>query len=368
MPRLYGNVFIIFLLFSGNVYSNGGGVDCLRDQINSNGFEVEQNEDVVYENVFKMAKEFKVDVPSGLKLGPKTALAFCRLFGTSGENFKKSWPSNKSHFYMDSDNDVRSDLASYVGEAISKIIDNLRDEYKFEFALPVHLFVFHDKNSLKQALARHIDAQYIDNNFERLYRASCVGKAVCGFVIGSSLSIIVKEQVYVRDYGFEDMNSRDIAALKATLRHEMFHVMQLELAGFNLTDASTKNWLDLYGPMWLVEGSAMLFSDISMEDGGEIDEVALKSMIDWAYGQYGLSVDMFSSVMGYGDVDGIQQIHLYQAEIVSYMLRQTYGFNAIIAFYEDLGNGHGWEASFMKNFHHSYIELQNSSVDLINAL
>lgn len=205
------------------------------------------------------------------------------------------------------------------------------------------IFVFRDAGALTDAYARWFgitNAQHIDSI--RQQRLGGFTASGAGVTAEATYRVIF---IYTGSSGW-DSTSRPA---DLTLTHEYFHVVQNELLGrekSNQAQTTPPGQLRLYGPTWLMEGSAELVTWLA--DSGRTG-TSMASVRDRRIAETRSTIATLSSMetnAGFQTVPASYQMGLLATEF----LVQANGLSSLASYYSAIGQGTLWQTAFQQAF------------------
>lgn len=137
--------------------------------------------------------------------------------------------------------------------------------------------------------------------------------------------------------------------------HELFHVAQYQLVAPG-SNHDEDDFLENFGPAWLLEGSAQVFQDIRSEF---CTEQGMQFLINRA------SKDLtgIGSLVEYEQFRALQDGAYAVSHYAACILAQNRGIEGIVEFYNRLGEGERWRIAFQTAFGVDY----DAFVELVEA-
>jgi hypothetical protein len=149
--------------------------------------------------------------------------------------------------------------------------------------------------------------------------------------------------------------------------HELFHVLQNGLLGSANTFPRDQETVPPGGPTWLREGSAELagYTAIAEAGLGDLAQFRRDRISDMKLGSPGVALESVATQGGAGRNGGAPYSTGYVA--VDYLVQQR-GFDAIVDFYRQVGQGKTWQAAFESAFGRSIDAFYNEFATYRNTL
>lgn len=262
---------------------------------------------------------------------------------TTGRRFpwlREVWPSKNSYFQISSDEEVDPELIELVEKSGTYAYDRLR------------IFLDHDLPNTFDILV--LNASVPRDSADPFFRAlelclPTLNRGVGAFAINGIAVLCFDHELIGKE---SDWLLPDIQRVSL---HELFHVAQYQLVapGSNHDEA---DFVENFGPAWLLEGSAQVFQDVRNEF---CTERGMHFLIN-STSKYFVSINSLIDYRGFSDLrNGAYEVSHYAV----CLLAQDRGIEGIMNFYNGLGEGQRWKTAFQTAFGVTY----DAFVDLVEA-
>lgn len=270
-------------------------------------------------------------------LDPDMDSALCIHFGTSHPSLRTVWPSNDRLFRVSTDGEIEQDLVDVVEGKSGYAYDRIRIflEHDLPYTIEVLLVNASTPRTQNDPFLRAVELCLPTLNDQGVGAVSIVGVVVICFG---------KEALKQRGPLF-------ISTVQRALLHELFHIAQYQLVAPG-SNREISDFKKNFGPMWLLEGSALVFQDVRSEF---CKERGMQFLLD-------RNIAGVTDIRAYVDYwqDEINRDDAYSISHYSTCsLFNKVGMHGIIEYYAALGKGADWSEAFRDVFGISHEQFAN---------
>jgi hypothetical protein len=314
-------------------------VTCVQEQLAAAGFDPGGIDGQIGANT-RAALSGIAEGATGLpkrRLDLDSAIVWCRFLGLHDPALKKFWPSSSGAMrYVLGDSIKQPYLPQLLGAA-EAARQSLVDITETELADKITVLAASSSVELLAVFDRHTNGASVSRALRSMTESSCTSvDGVGGFALPALVAICRDGETY-----FQGAEGAEIVT--HVIAHEFFHAFQYQLIGGPLFNVSERQRLSMEGPLWLIEGSAQLFSGLTLG-------LSEQGFLDWARRHEPANNPGLERM----ESRSARESHLEEVyrfgSIAAGELAVLNGFSAFTDFYEDLGANGDWPAAFERAF------------------
>lgn len=266
--------------------------------------------------------------------------ALCITIGRRFPWLREVWPSKNISFQISSDGEVGPELIELVEKSGTYAYDRLR------------IFLGHDLPNTFDILV--LNASVPRDSADPFFRAlelclPTLNRGIGAFAINGIAVLCFDHELSGQE------SDRLLPDIQRVSLHELFHVAQYQLAAPG-SNHDEDDFVENFGPAWLLEGSAQVFQDVRNEF---CSEQGMHFMINSTSKDF-IGINSLIDYRGFADLkNSAYEVSHYAACLLS----QDRGIESILNFYNGLGKGQLWKTVFQTTFGIDY----DAFVDLVEA-
>jgi hypothetical protein len=264
---------------------------------------------------------------------------------TTGRRFpwlREVWPSKNIFFQISSDGEVDSELIELVEKSGTYAYDRLR------------IFLGHDLPNTFDILV--LNASVPRDSADPFFRAlelclPTLNRGVGAFAINGTAVLCFDHELIGRD------NDRLLPDIQRVSLHELFHVAQYQLVAPG-SNHDEDDFVENFGPAWLLEGSAQVFQDVR-------NEFCTERGMQFLISRASKDLTGIGSLVEYEQFRALQDEAYDVSHYAACLLALNRGIEGIVEFYKILGEGKRWRIAFQAAFgvdYDAFVELVEAKV------